>query len=452
MGLRIINPLVAEQTSLINGLKVFVDHADFTEGKSMSASLFGNALVQGRVDTDEWGDITATSNSVRFSTDGGVTWSLPFNIINGTTIVALLTALTGEDRLSINALKDLDTIEFPTVFDFIQFNTLATHVFNTGKLYWDPATNSINYDTEYTGVSLNLSNPYIKVKNNTLYTILKGRAVYMTTPDNGLPSVELGSSSALATCSNLGITIMNIPSGGTGYVTKFGTVNGIDTSTFAAGDFIYLATSSGHFVNVEPVYPEYAIKLGMVLSSHLSAGSILVDINLSYDSDVLKQIETLGTGNAVTSVTKTGDKLTFNKDLVFLVAADIEGKVDKVEGSRLITTEEAALIASIKPDVYTIHLPSAATVANRCSGAVEGTDYPTGWVISADTNPIDLKVVHGLNRRVASVTVSYEDGSIHRQLFDNAAYSGIFTSDVNTLIIESLATITSPINVYIVFA
>lgn len=135
-----------------------------------------------------------------------------------------------------------------------------------------------------------------------------------------------------------------------------------------------------------------------------------------------------------------------------ILEAILEYYVLKEEGKSLIDDTEIERISKLKQEVYTIHLPSAATVANRCSGAVEGIDYPTGWIVSADTNPIDFKVIHNLNRRVASVTVTYEDGSMHRQLFDNAAYSGIFTPDLNALVIESLATITSPINIYILFA
>lgn len=166
-------------------------------------------------------------------------------------------------------------------------------------------------------------------------------------------------------------------------------------------------------------------------------------------------------GSGTSTGTNTGDEdevsILFKLGVADVISSAIltgilEAYVLKEEGKSLIDDTEIARIAGLKQEVYTIHLPSAATVANRCSGAIEGTDYPTGWVISADTNPIDFKVVHGLNRRVASVTVTYEDGTIHRQLFDNAAYSGIFTPDANTLIVESLATITSPINVYIVFA
>jgi hypothetical protein len=105
----------------------------------------------------------------------------------------------------------------------------------------------------------------------------------------------------------------------------------------------------------------------------------------------------------------------------------------------------------VMQQVYRITLPSSTTIAGRISGAVEGADYPTGWVLEPGTSSVDLKVTHGLNKRVSQVTVFSVDGSAHRQLFGNAAYSGILTESANILRIESLATIQRQIVIYIVF-
>lgn len=112
---------------------------------------------------------------------------------------------------------------------------------------------------------------------------------------------------------------------------------------------------------------------------------------------------------------------------------------------------DSTILANTMKTIYTISLPSNSTVAGRCAGAVEGTNYPTGWTIEAGSNPVDLKVTHGLGRRVTNVTVFSVNGTEERQLFDNAAYSGIITLSENILRIESLATIQKEISIYIVF-
>jgi len=128
---------------------------------------------------------------------------------------------------------------------------------------------------------------------------------------------------------------------------------------------------------------------------------------------------------------------------------DLSHLVEKREGYRLISEEEAALIKQV---VFTITLPASSSVAGRCSGVIEGTDYPEGWIISEYVNPVDLIITHNLDRRIAQVTVFSVDGTEERQLFANAAYAGIVAPDKNTLIIEGLATINSDIVIHLIFS
>lgn len=129
-----------------------------------------------------------------------------------------------------------------------------------------------------------------------------------------------------------------------------------------------------------------------------------------------------------------------------LTVGELSNFVEKEAGKRLITDAEAA---AIRQYVYTIHLPAAATVAGRLIGILE---QPSGWTFSVDTSPADLKITHSLNRRIASVTVFSVNIAAERQLFGNAAYSGIFAESRNVLRIEALATIETDIVIQLVFA
>lgn len=103
--------------------------------------------------------------------------------------------------------------------------------------------------------------------------------------------------------------------------------------------------------------------------------------------------------------------------------------------------------------VFSINLPSASTVAGRLVGAVAPTNFPTGWVLTADEG--DLIITHELNREIASVSVFSKNLLISRQLFGNAAYSGIYQNYLavyNNVVIESLATIETEITIKLVFA
>ena len=118
------------------------------------------------------------------------------------------------------------------------------------------------------------------------------------------------------------------------------------------------------------------------------------------------------------------------------------------------TDVEAALKAlyerfGLIKNCYSITLPTSTTVAGRVAGAVEGTDYPTGWVLSAGVSPVDLYISHGLNKRFSSVSIFAITGTEEQQLFNTAAYNGFKTPSVNEAIIQSLATINKPIKIYL---
>lgn len=98
--------------------------------------------------------------------------------------------------------------------------------------------------------------------------------------------------------------------------------------------------------------------------------------------------------------------------------------------------------------VYTIDLPSAASVAARIAAV---TTLPAGWTLSVGASPLDLVITHSLSRRVGVVTVfATTSGTEQQQLKDTAAFSGIYTPDEDSCRIASLATISKPISIYLV--
>jgi hypothetical protein len=127
---------------------------------------------------------------------------------------------------------------------------------------------------------------------------------------------------------------------------------------------------------------------------------------------------------------------------------EVFGLEEEVDTFTLMSTTQAQRLAA-SPNVFAITLPADTTVAGRILGATEGVDYPTGWVLAEGSNPVDIDITHGTGMRVASVTVFSASGTEERQLFGNAAFSGILTPTENILRIESLAKITKTIKIYI---
>lgn len=144
-------------------------------------------------------------------------------------------------------------------------------------------------------------------------------------------------------------------------------------------------------------------------------------------------------------------------NFIELVLADISTLVvkdgDKVLSDNNFSDTDKTKLDTIKPNPTTIRLPGYTSVATRCSNAVEGVDYPLGWILQADVNPNDLIITHNLGRSTCIVTVFSVDGSGERQLYANAAFSGILSKPLNNaLVIEGLATIPAEIKIYITFS
>lgn len=87
-----------------------------------------------------------------------------------------------------------------------------------------------------------------------------------------------------------------------------------------------------------------------------------------------------------------------------------------------------------------ITLPAYTSVALRCSNAVSGIDYPTGWTLLAGDSEYDLKITHGLNKNFIDVKIYEINGDATERLLPafSAAYTGILQNSKNEVLIEGL--------------
>lgn len=156
-------------------------------------------------------------------------------------------------------------------------------------------------------------------------------------------------------------------------------------------------------------------------------------------------------GITTLSGSNTGDQIAIDVPISdaggLYIATEVEGALAEVKA----IADDNATKVSTGTTGQSITLPSDTTVAGRIAGAIEGTDYPTGWVLTAGSNPVDIDINHGTGKRVKEVTIFSVNGTEERILLGNAAWSGFLTPDANNLRIESLATINTTIKIYITF-
>lgn len=120
-------------------------------------------------------------------------------------------------------------------------------------------------------------------------------------------------------------------------------------------------------------------------------------------------------------------------------AENVEDALAEVKNQANATDTVVNGLTGLAPEIYKITLPAAANVAARVAAAVEGTDYPTGWVLAVNSS-VNLLITHILTgRKVSAVNIFEIDGANERLLANfSSAYTGILVNDL-TCLIEGLA-------------
>ena len=130
----------------------------------------------------------------------------------------------------------------------------------------------------------------IYVKNVTGAQINKGTVVRISgaTGDNALISTASYESDGVS-ANTLGITYQDIPNDNFGYIITEGTLIGINTNAFSAGQLLYLG-ATGSIIGTAPVAPLHAVRLGQVLRVQTNNGSMYVRIDNGYELGELHDV------------------------------------------------------------------------------------------------------------------------------------------------------------------
>lgn len=186
------------------------------------------------------------------------------------------------------------------VADEIRFAPGITPANTLGTTYWDDNSQTIATILDPTnGVTLQHGQEIlIRIVNKTGIQINDGQVVYVNGAQGNRPTAALARADLVTTSMVIGVATQNIANNAEGFITTLGLVHGFNTSTYAAGDKLYLsATIAGGLTNVVPVSPNYGTWVAHVMNS-TNNGTIFVhpEIPLALDVDL-----TVGTNLAAPS-------------------------------------------------------------------------------------------------------------------------------------------------------
>lgn len=178
-------------------------------------------------------------------------------------------------KLAPDGDNGVEWVEGGDLADFVDYNTsLDNPPYKEGRVFYDKERNALSYYNDESETTVNIAQEQIvKVCNDSGVTISNGDAVRVISSDSGLPCVIKSIADSSINAQVAGVATHDIVDGDTGYITTFGSVGDVDTSSFTEGDLLFLSSSvAGELVNAEQAILN---TVGIVLTVGVT-GSIFV--------------------------------------------------------------------------------------------------------------------------------------------------------------------------------
>ena len=162
-----------------------------------------------------------------------------------------------------------------------------------------------------------------KAKNDSGAQISKGQAVYIKGISGTVPTVDLADADVSSKMPAFGLALANANDQAEVQIISFGNLNAVDTSSFSAGDTLFVSTTAGALTATKPTGESALLQnIGRVLRSDASAGIIKVGgagrsaatPNLDQNKIFLGNASNQAVSTALSSIALSS----FNNDLSFL--------------------------------------------------------------------------------------------------------------------------------------
>ena len=175
--------------------------------------------------------------------------------------------------------------------DFLDLDQSANAAPAAGRIRWNAARGVPTFGLVGGNVEMELGEGIQLCHNGEGTALQSGQVVYLYGAHGDLPSVKLASNAGEASSTKtFGVVTEDIAINGTGFVTTFGIVNGINTSAIAAGTAIWLGATAGTYTVTKPVAPAHMVFVGIVTRQNPGNGAIFVNPQNGYELDELHDV------------------------------------------------------------------------------------------------------------------------------------------------------------------
>lgn len=163
-----------------------------------------------------------------------------------------------------------------TPVDFVDFTAIIPNPpYNEGRTFYDMNKKALSYYNSEAETTINLAQEVIvQVRNESGATITNGSVVRASGSSTGLPLIDLAQSDTVVNAFAFGVATHDIENNTDGFITAFGSVGGLDTSSYSEGDILYVSgTVAGELT---PTQQEILSPVAIVTVSDMTNGTIFV--------------------------------------------------------------------------------------------------------------------------------------------------------------------------------
>lgn len=170
--------------------------------------------------------------------------------------------------------------------DYIDFNNNPRNALKPNRAFWNNTDDTLRLVHEKGTLQDVGQDLYYRVINNTGATLTKGTFVGYAGATGGELEIEKYiADGTLSPLFPLGILTQDLADGERGESIRFGKIGGLNTSSFSVGNILYAsATTAGELTETRPTAPDYVVVVGVVLSTSVTDGEVVVRVSNFEDS------------------------------------------------------------------------------------------------------------------------------------------------------------------------
>jgi len=334
-----------------------------------------------------------------------LTASFALNGGGGSSIETGSFATTGSNRFignqTITGSILMSGSSFISGVDYVDFDTTSSNAGAVGRLKWNDTDGTLDLGLKGGNVTLQIGQEeIIRVVNKTGVNLTEAgyQVVRLDGAQGNRVKVALAKGDVDAnSLDTLGLVTENIDNNQEGFVTTAGLVRGINTTgglqgeTWSDGDAVYLSPITfGGITNIVPTAPSHSVRLGYVVQSNPSNGSIFVKVDNGYELDELHNVK-INTGSL-----SSGDLL-IRSGSVWVNSKQLTGSY--------------TIAGSLNATSFSGSLQGTATTASYAATSSYSTNFTVGSRLTIDETLTDYASVNstivGSNNLFTQATGSY---------------------------------------------